>query len=61
MDDLYHSLASSLGLSPINTALLVAIFFLVRQKLSFIEEIAKRNDRVERSLIKAGIDLLEME
>lgn len=65
MDALYHSLADSLGLSPVNTALLLGIVFLVRQRVALletqVEEWAKRNDRVERSLIKAGIDLLEME
>lgn len=65
MDALYNSIINSLGLSPVNTSLLVVIFFLVRQRLLFletqVEEWVKRNDRVERSLIKAGIDLLEME
>lgn len=65
MDALYHSLSDSLGLSPINTALLAVIFFMVKQRLTGLEESLeremKRNDRIERSLYRAGIDLLEME
>lgn len=65
MDAIYHSLTDSLGLSPINTALLAVIFFMVKQRLTELEESLekemKRNDRIERSLYRAGIDLLEME
>lgn len=65
MDALYTSLTSSIGLSPFNTALLAVIFLMVRQRLTGLEESLeremKRNDRIERSLYRAGIDLLEME
>jgi len=65
LDAVYHSLVVGLGLSPVNTTLLAIIFYLVRQRLALIEETvkleAKRNDRIEKSLYRAGIDLLEME
>lgn len=65
MDALYNSLVTGLGLSPVNTALLAIIFLMVRQRLTGLEESLKRemkrNDRIERSLYRAGIDLLEME
>ena len=65
MDAILNSLGSSVGLSPFNTALLAVIFFMVKQRLTGLEECLeremKRNDRIERSLYRAGIDLLEME
>jgi hypothetical protein len=65
MYDIYNSLTNSFGLSPFNTALLAVIFLMVKQRLKELEESLqremKRNDRIERSLYRAGIDLLEME
>jgi hypothetical protein len=65
VDALYTSFTSSIGLSPFNTALLAVIFLMVKQRLTTLEESIeremKRNDRIERSLYRAGIDLLEME
>ena len=65
MDAFYHNIVVGLGLSPVNTSLLAVIFFLARQRFSYFKEeivkVAKKNDRVERSLIKAGIELLDME
>lgn len=65
MDAFYHFVVDNLALSPLNTALLGIIFFLAKQRYTeqaeTLTHLQKRNERVERSLIKAGIDLLEME
>lgn len=65
MNDIYSRIISDIGLSPVNTTLLIIIFVLVKQRLTELEsqlmDLIKRNDRVERSLIKVGIDLLERE
>lgn len=63
--DVYNGVIASLGLSPINTSLLVIIFMLARQRYlsqeEAIEKQQKLTDRIERSLIRAGIELMEME
>lgn len=65
MDAFYTFLTSNFGVSPLNTTLLLIIFFLAKQRYEDQAEklihVMKRNERVERSLLQAGIQLLDME
>lgn len=65
MVNVYNDLVANLGLSPVNTSLLVVIFILARQRYQAQEEtiakLGKLVNRLERSLLSAGIELYEME
>lgn len=63
--NVYNDLVANFGLSPVNTSLLVVIFVLARQRYQAQEEtiarLGKLVNRLERSLLSAGIELYEME
>ncbi len=65
MDALYNFIVDGFRLSSINTALLGVIFILAKQRYQDQEEVIqhlrKRVERAERTLYRAGFDLLEME
>jgi hypothetical protein len=65
MDAFYIYFANHFGISPLNTLLLLIIFFVAKKHYTQITETLehslKRIERNERSMLKAGIELLDME
>ena len=65
MDALYSWFINGSGLSPINTGLLLVVFILARQKINelvrTIEGCKRRIERNERTMIRHGLRLMELE
>lgn len=65
MSDAIHDWIISLGLSPLNTILLVVLALVARQKIiQLMDDVSccrRRNERIERSLIRIGIKLLPLD
>lgn len=65
IDALYNYITHNFGISPLNTFLLLIIFFVAKAHYTEITETLnhamKRLERNERSMLKAGIELLDME
>lgn len=65
MDGILDFFNQRLGISPFNTALLVLIFVLIRQRYNgLLEDLGNAQTRIrrlERSLLVADINLLDLE
>lgn len=65
MENAFFNWLASLGLSPLNTVLLVVIAWLARQRImgiiSDVKACDKRQDRIEKSLIAVGIPLIKLD
>lgn len=65
MDNALYTWVASLGVSPLNTVLLGIIALLARQRIVGLvdsqKECDERTDRIEDSLLAAGIKLLPKE
>ena len=65
MDALIAEFVRDIGLSPLNVVLAACVVYIVRERYHAIQAdlviVMQRNERLEKSLLAAGIPLLELE